>query len=93
MEVRQVVRMAKRYVADLFEDEQITDVGLEEVVFDALSNSWKVTIGFSRPWDIKSPLATRLTNRDTARSYKVLRIDDGSGHVESLTDHFLEAPE
>ena len=34
MEVKQAVTMAKRYVIDLFEAEQITNVGLEEVEFD-----------------------------------------------------------
>ena len=51
MEVKQAVTMAKRYVIDLFEAEQITNVGLEEIEFDEMSNCWKVTIGFSRPWD------------------------------------------
>ena len=50
MEVKDAVRLAKEYVADLFEAEQITNVGLEEVVFDEPSDCWNVTIGFSRPW-------------------------------------------
>ena len=91
MEVKEAVRLAKSYVADLFEAEQITNLGLEEIVFDEPSNSWKVTIGFSRPWDQKGPLATALAERSTGRSYKVVRIDDGSHQVQSVTDRFLEA--
>ena len=93
MDVKEAVRIAKEYLGDLFEAEQITNVGLEEVVFEDASNSWKVTIGFSRPWDHRGPVITRLTDRDTTRSYKVLRINDRSGQVESLTDHFLETPD
>ena len=91
MEVKQAVTMAKRYVIDLFEAEQITNVGLEEIEFDVSSNSWKVTIGFSRPWDQKGPLATALAERSPARSYKVVRINDVSRQVRSVTDRFLEA--
>ena len=92
MEVKDAVRLAKEYVADLFEDEQIENVGLEEVVFDDESDSWGVTIGFSRPWDRKGPLATALAERNPARSYKMVRIDDVSEEAEAVTDRFLEAP-
>ena len=90
MEVKQAVTMAKRYVIDLFEAEQITNVGLEEIEFDLSSNSWKVTIGFSRPWDHRSPMITRLTDRDTTRSYKVVHINDRNEDVQFVTDRFLE---
>ncbi len=90
MDVKKAVRTAKDYLGDLFEDEQITNVGLEEVVFDDVSNSWKVTIGFSRPWDQKNGLGAALSQgRRLERSYKVLRINDDNGRVESLTDHDL----
>ena len=91
MEVKQAVTMAKRYVIDLFEAEQITNVGLEEVVFDEKSNSWNVTIGFSRPWDQKGPIVAALAERSPARSYKVVHINDRSRQVRSVTDRFLEA--
>ena len=90
MDVNEAVRLAKAYVADLFEAEQITDVGLEEIVFDEKSYSWNVTIGFSRPWDQKGPLVAALTERRPARSYKVVRINDQSHEVQSVTDRFLE---
>ena len=50
MDVKEAVRTAKEYLAELFAEETITDVGLEEVVFDDASNEWNITIGFSRPW-------------------------------------------
>ena len=90
MDVNEAVRLVKAYVADLFEAEQITDVGLEEIVFDEKSDSWNVTIGFSRPWDQKGPLVTALAERRPARSYKVVRINDQSHEVQSVTDRFLE---
>ncbi len=90
MEVKDAVRLAKTYVADLFESERIANVGLEEVVFDESSDSWNITIGFTRPWDRKGPLATALPEQRPARSYKVVRIADGSHQVKSVTDRFLE---
>ena len=91
MDVKEAVQTAKEYLLDLFEGEQITNVGLEEVVFEELSDCWKITIGFSRPWDHKSTLRVTLGDGLPARSYKVLSVNDDSGKVESLTDRFLKA--
>ncbi len=91
MDVKEAVRLAKSYVADLFEAEQITNVGLEEIEFDEMSNCWNVTIGFSRPWEQSGPLATALAEKSPARSYKIVRINDQSQQFKSITDRFLEA--
>ena len=90
MDVREAVRTAKDYVNELFEEEGIRNIGLEEVTFEQTSNAWKVTIGFSRPWDLKGPLATALVDGQHARSYKLLSLNDTSGRVESLVDRVLE---
>ena len=90
MDVKEAVQTAKEYLTDLYEGEQITNVGLEEVVFEDRSNSWKITIGFSRPWDHKNALVATLADARSLRSYKVLSIKDDSGKVESLTDRVLE---
>ncbi len=90
MEVKEAARRAKEYLVDLFSSEQIVNVGLEEVEFDGIS--WKITIGFSRPWDHNNSLVAALGDRrPAARSYKVISIDDRDGRVESLTDRFLNA--
>ena len=44
MDVKEAVLTAKRYVADVFADEGIADIGLEEVEFDEASDVWMVTI-------------------------------------------------
>ena len=89
MDVRQAARTAREYVAELFADEHITNVGLEEVVFEEVSNDWKITIGFSRPWDHNKALVTALAGARSERSYKVIRINDDNGRVVSLTDRVL----
>ena len=60
MDVREAAQTARDYLVDLFAGEQITDVGLEEVEFDDLSNDWMITIGFSRPWDQKKSLTAMM---------------------------------
>ena len=91
MDVKEAVAVAKTYLTQLYLGEEISDVGLEEVEFDETDDQWSVTIGFARPWDRQSPLAQALSpaGRAAARSYKVLRIDDGTGEVKSLKDRIL----
>ena len=83
MDVKEAVRTAKQYIKDLFinEDEGITNVGLEEVVFDDRKHAWKVTIGFSRAWN------QGFTGG--RRSFKVVQIDDRTGRVVSMTHRTL----
>ena len=87
MDAKVACHKAKDYIADLFADEGITNIGLEEVEFGSTSNCWRITIGFSRPWDRKNSLTAAL-GAVVSRSYKVIRINDRSGEVESLTDRF-----
>lgn len=89
MDVREAVQTAKQYLGDLFSDEELLNVGLEEVDFDGVA--WRITLGFSRSWDQKGPLVAALAERRLARSYKVLRIIDETGVVESLKDRILQA--
>ena len=86
MDVKAVAQTAKTYVADLFSDEGIINVGLEEVEFDEDQNKWIVTVGFSRPWDRRN-LIDAL--EQPGRSYKVLHIADTDGRVLSLEDRVL----
>ena len=90
MDVKEASRRAKEYVIDLFDGDGLSNVGLEEIEFDDLSRHWKITIGFSRPWDTKNTLTAALGERRPERSYKVVRIDD-HGDVKSVTDRVLPA--
>lgn len=89
MDVKEAVQVAKNYILELFEEEGIVDVGLEEVDFDqsdSQSDNWVVTIGFSRSWNrsIGSVLGGQ-----TSRSYKAVRIQDEDGRVLSVKDRTL----
>ena len=89
MDVKEVVHVAKNYVAELFGDERIVNVGLEEVDIDQ-SGHWIVTIGFSRPWDRN--IGPILTGQ-VPRSYKVVRIRDEDRKVLSVKDRTLRNSE
>ncbi len=84
MDVKEAVDLAKHYIADLFRDEGVINLGLEEVEFDDLSSSWDVTIGFSRSWDRRTTtMISALMQQEgpPSRSYKVVRIDDNTKEV------------
>ena len=44
---KKAVTLAKQYVGQLFADEGVTNLGLEEVEFDDEIGVWRATLGFS----------------------------------------------
>lgn len=86
MEVDEAVELAKERIRDLFADEKITDLGLEEIEYDEQGHLWKVTIGFSRPWDRPENTLASIAQQVIfkKRSYKVVRIDDPTKKVKSV---------
>ena len=91
MEVRDAVRAAKAYVMELYEDENLSDVGLEEVEYVDRDGTWNVTIGFSRPWDHRVRGMAAITQSSAVpRSYKVVKLDE-SGKVLSLSNRDMRA--
>ena len=87
MGAKEAVRAAKEHIADLFQDEGVMDVGLEELDYrDGDPGVWEITIGFRRVWKgsdpVGNPLAV-LSGRTSPRTYKIVRISD-EGEVLSL---------
>ena len=93
MDVKEAAKLAKEYVADLFADEAINNVGLEEIELGPDCRFWVVTVGFSRPWDHGGLATITVGQKGLRRSYKVLRIDNHSGNVESVKDRILRDAE
>ena len=101
MNVKEAVKAAKNYILEVFADEQISDLGLEEVEFEDEMRCWHITIGFSRPWnrsasnsnfvEEKLELLERMRRTALRRSYKVVTIKDGTGEVISVTNRELQA--
>jgi len=85
MEVKQAVTLAKQHIAELFADEGAKNLGLEEVEFDESAGVWRVTIGFSRPWDEPRNVLASLAGEGLAkRTYKIVNVLDSDGQVLSV---------
>ncbi len=85
MEIKEAVKLAKRHVADLFGDEGIEEIGLEEIELGR-DGFWKITIGFSRHWQ-RAP--SSIIGGKSQRTYKVVRVRDTNCQVMSVRDRLL----
>lgn len=93
MKVQEAVAKAKKYVREVYADEKIRFVGLEEVEWN--DDAWRITIGFSRPWDVppknvmaeatKPPLMRYPPPRPPEpRTYKIVVVRDSDGEVLAI---------
>jgi hypothetical protein len=85
MDVREAVKSAKDWVLDVMKDEQPVNLGLEEVEFDDTKQTWKITLGFSRPWNsTKNALSTLTGEAAPRRAYRTILVDDRNGRVKGM---------
>ena len=89
MDIKEAIKKAISCVKDVFSDEKIEYVGLEEVRFDKEDGVWEVTVGFSRPWDSPKPVLNQFSEilnptPPKMRHYKIVKIDDTSGEVKAI---------
>ena len=83
MDVKLAVATAKQHIAELFAEEEILNLGLEEVEWDELEKFWRITIGFSRPWNRN---VGSVLSGENSRSYKIVILNDEDGRVLSVKD-------
>lgn len=86
MNVKDAVTLAINHVRALFEHENISNLGLEEVEFDESMKEWIVTVGFSRPWDYPQNTLAALTGQGGRpnRSFKIVSINNNNGEVIAI---------
>ncbi|WP_420463097.1 hypothetical protein [Candidatus Palauibacter sp.] len=86
MTAKEAITAAREHVQDLFRDEGIARVGLEELDFRDAPRAWDVTIGFTRrlpnPDSPMSSIAAAL-GASGERVYKIVRISE-DGEIMSL---------
>ncbi len=83
MHVKEAIQTAKSYIADVFSEENVGGMRLEEVVFEERSPTWKITVSFVRPLTgFAATLA--MTGAEDNRSLKVVEVDDTTGQVVSV---------
>ncbi len=85
--VRQAAEAAAAFFADVYKDQQFSNLLLEEVERDTNGN-WLITLGFDRPdrtgtSSLEHPSISLLRPRST-REYKVFCIDRQTGEVQSM---------
>lgn len=89
MEVKEAVKKALEYAAEAFSEGRLSNLGLEEVVYDDARACWKVTVGFSRPWDyprgvMEAVVGLPAMGRPANRTYKVVEIRDSDGVATAI---------
>jgi hypothetical protein len=85
MDVQQAVKSAKSWVLDVLQDEKPVNLGLEEVEFDDEKQIWKITLGFSRPWNsTKNALSTLTGDVALRRAYRTILINNTDGRVKGM---------
>ena len=80
MDAKEAAKAAKDYVLDVFGDDDIYHVALEEIKYEG--TRWKVTVGFYPGW---ARTALPLIPNPKQRRYKVVNIRDSNGEVLSVT--------
>lgn len=83
MKALQAIAKAKEHVAEMFQDENISNIGLEEIEYIEQGGRWQITIGFSRPWDQPLGIAAQMGGR-RGRTFKLVTINDSDGEIVSV---------
>ena len=84
MDAHEAVGAAKSHVLEMFADEDIHSIGLEEIRFEKGSEAgWAVTIGFARDWRNDTSLMRTIT--PPPRTYKIVKLA-ADGSLRSITN-------
>lgn len=88
MDAKEAVAAAKNYISELYEDEHISHLGLEETKHDERKGNWLITLSFSRSWNrprskAQETLEALGATPSLNRSYKVVEVA-GDGHIISM---------
>ena len=95
------VKVAKEFILEMFQDEEIVELGLEELDYaDEGPGVWEVTFGFRRRWqgaNAPNPAAVGLPgllsppSPKRERTYKTVRIRV-DGKIMSMTHRDVSVP-
>jgi uncharacterized protein YdeI (YjbR/CyaY-like superfamily) len=84
MDTNEAISAAKKYITEVYADEGVTNLGLEEIEHVLAAGNWVITLAFSRPWNTPRTRAQEVLENLGAvsslkRSYKVITMaDDGT---------------
>ncbi|MBX9654484.1 hypothetical protein K2Y11_12790 [bacterium] len=91
MQVKEAVAKARNFLIDVFEDEKLSNIRLEEIVFDDTKDVWRVTFSMMRPVapttssvlaDSFAASSAAVLGRTMQQSYKTVLVpDNGIGRL------------
>lgn len=89
LDMKAAVQTAREQAAQLFAEESLPNLALEEIEFDEEKQHWLVTLGFDSPNRVKrkttgSSLFPSI-EEEIQREYKVFRLDSNDGHLISMS--------
>ncbi len=94
IDVKEAVKIARNFATEIYQDEEVSNIGLEEVNFDEETKQWAVTIGFdtnrkkvsrpNKPLSIIGNLNNEVSE-EPIRAYKVIRLDAEKGKFKGMT--------
>lgn len=95
IDVTNAVKLARQYANDFYQDENIKNLGLEEVLFDEEANEWRITLGYEsyrvkttetapNPYSAISTFAPSNIEKETLREYKTFRIGAEDGVFKGM---------
>jgi hypothetical protein len=87
IDAKDAVRIAIDAMRELYPEEQIPGLALEEVEQAEDGATWNVTLGYSRG-EHRTAIEA-MTGEAGARTYKVLRIDAATGTVRSMKNRVM----
>lgn len=87
MNAKEAVNSARKVFSDLFANDRINDIGLEEVRFDNDVGIWSITIGYYRDADMGAfrRVIGEPTSPDVRRYYRTVRLNDETGEMVSVS--------
>jgi hypothetical protein len=87
--IKTVVSNAMQFIRELYAENQIKDILLEEVEFSEPADQWLITIGFTK-YKIQENSSSSiiadliLPEKETIRKYKIVHIDAQFGKPISM---------
>jgi hypothetical protein len=89
--LRQAVDIATKTIRELYPEEALEDLLLEEIYYWDADQEWEVTLGFSRPYSTQRPGAvTSVFPQAKPRSYKRFKINANTGEVRGMLDGTID---
>lgn len=85
IEVTQAIKLARRFFNEIYQDEAIQNLMLEEVVIDDDSNEWRITFGYDSliTKEANTILSKEIINK-MSRVYKKIHIDADEGDFKGM---------